>query len=135
MRHPLLPVLAVLLCATPSPAAVEPRALPIEVFAPTYPPLIHQALMAGTVQVAVTIAPSGNVVQAKAIKSSYAALVPSSEQSALRWRFTPSQGSSNRSAVLSFEFILVHPTGDPEAVPIGTRFIPPYRVQLIQVGR
>ena len=135
MTKHLISIFIAVLLGTPALSIVSASApIPIEVFAPQYWQPLHSALISGTVKVRVDVDPAGTVLTAKAVKGSYAPLVPPSETSARRWRFTPAQGSQTRSAILVFEFILLSGGGNPDAVPVGTRFIPPYKVQVIEVG-
>jgi len=99
---------------------------------PGFPAVAAQARTGGTVNVEVTVGPTGEVTEAqlgaiegpqRIYKQEWYALL------AREWRFNPADGAAHpRKARIQFVFLLM-PRGAPRE-KLGTVFIPPYRIEV-----
>jgi TonB family protein len=105
--------------------------IPVEIAAPSFPKIPPGAEESGDVQIAVSISPSGDVMEAKAI-SGPQRLRAAAIFAAKRWRFRP-QEKPTETWVMTFTFIYRNGIGDPPS--IASLFKPPNRVEVYALER
>jgi TonB family protein len=119
-----LPLLACLAPHAPVRSQEASRSRVVNSHAPVYPPVGVAIRAMGRVIVEVKIGDDGKVTGAKA-KSGHPVLSRASEEAAARWTFEPArQGEQERTALLTFDFIL-EPTCKAEPI-----FRSPYEVEV-----
>lgn len=91
----------VLLACTALPACASDRKV-VRRVAPIYPQIAKMMHIGGVVRVQATVAPNGEVTQAKAV-SGNKMLVPAAEDAIRRWKFAPEAASSTENINIDFE--------------------------------
>lgn len=105
--------------------------IPVEVAAPSFPKIPPGAEESGEVQVEVSISPSGDVTEAKAV-SGPQRLRAAAVVAAKGWRFRP-QEKPTEAWVVTFAFMYRTGVGDPPS--IASLFKPPSRVEVYALER
>ena len=123
-------VLLVLALGFPRLGRAQER-IPVEIAVPSFPKIPPGAEESGDVQVEVSISPSGDVVEAKAV-SGPQRLRAVAILAAKRWRFRP-QEKPTETRVMTFTFIYRTGIGDPPS--IASLFKPPNRVEVYALER
>jgi TonB family protein len=91
-------LLSVLVCL---PARADDRKIQKRV-APVYPELARRMHIGGSVRVSATVAPDGNVTEAKAITGNKM-LTPAAEEAVKKWKFVPGDAQSTVDIDINFE--------------------------------
>jgi TonB family protein len=113
------------IAAANAPAAVAPRA--VLAVAPEYPAIAHQANIAGTVTIRLSVGPHGTVTHASVVEGGHRLLRESALVAARLWEFEPALGDS-REAEVAFVYALLPETACfQKTLP---RFVPPSRVEV-----
>jgi TonB family protein len=94
--------------------------------APSYPPLAVAARISGTVTVRAVVDASGSVTQTE-VTAGHPMLKQAAGDAAKKWKFTTTSSQEQRTAILSFEFVLPPEKAELES---QTSFLPPYSVEV-----
>jgi TonB family protein len=105
--------------------------IPVEVAVPSFPKIPPGSEESGDVQIEVSISPSGDVTEAKAV-SGPQRLRTAAVLAAKRWRFRPLE-TPTAAWVITFSFIYRAGIGDPPS--IASLFKPPNRVEVYALER